>query len=64
MIGVIATEPATLNRENIQVKTRTIDGKKNSLLMSLRNKKASNKFWYVFVEVGEDDVHPNFFYFQ
>ena len=64
MIDVIATEPDTLNTVNIQVKTRTIDGKKSSWLMGLKNEQAFEKLWYVVVEVGEDDVLPNFFIFS
>ena len=64
LIDVIATEPDTLNTENIQVKTRTIDGKKSSWLMDLKNEQAFEKLWYVVVEVGEDDVLPNFSIFS
>ena len=64
LIDVIATEPDTLNTVNIQVKTRTIDGKKSSWLMGLKNEQAFEKLWYVVVEVGEDDVLPNFFIFS
>ena len=64
MIDVIATEPDTLNTVNIQVKTRTIDGKKSSWLMSLKNEQAFEKLWYVVVEVGDDNVLPNFFIFS
>ena len=64
LIDVIATEPDTLNTLNTQVKTRTIDGKKSSWLMGLKNEQAFEKLWYVVVEVGEDDVLPNFFIFS
>ena len=64
LIDVIATDPDTLNTVNIQVKTRTIDGKKSSWLMSLKNEQAFEKLWYVVVEVGDDDVLPNFFIFS
>ena len=64
LIDVIATEPETLNTVNIQVKTRTIDGKKSSWLMGLKNEQAFEKLWYVVVEVGDDDVLPNFFIFS
>ena len=64
LIDVIATEPDTLNTVNIQVKTRTIDGKKSSWLMGLKNEQAFEKLWYVVVEVGDDDVLPNFFIFS
>ena len=37
LIDVIATNPETLNTVNIQVKTRTIDGKKSSWMMGLKN---------------------------
>ena len=63
LIDVIATEPDSLNTLNIQVKTRTIDGKKSSWLMGLKNEQSFEKLWYVVVEVGVDDVHPNFFIF-
>ena len=64
LIDVIATEPDTLNTVNIQVKTRTIDGKKSSWLMGLKNEQAFEKLWYVVVKVGDDDVLPNFFIFS
>ena len=64
LIDVIATEPDSLNTVNIQVKTRTIDGKKSSWLMGLKNEQAFEKLWYVVVEVGDDDVLPNFFIFS
>ena len=64
LIDVIATEPDTLNTVNIQVKTRTIDGRISSWLMSFKNEKAFEKLWYVVVEVGDDDVLPNFFVFS
>ena len=64
LIDVIATEPDTLNTVNIQVKTRTIDGKKSSWLMGLKNEQAFEKLCYVVVEIGEDDVLPNFFIFS
>lgn len=64
LIDVIATEPDTLNTVNIQVKTRTIDGKISSWLMSLKNEQAFEKLWYVVVEIGEDNVLPNFFIFS
>ena len=64
LIDVIATEPDTLNTVNIQVKTRTIDGRISSWLMGLKNEQAYEKLWYVVVEVGDDDVLPNFFIFS
>ena len=39
LIDVIATDPESLNTVNIQVKTRTIDGKISSWLMSEKNEK-------------------------
>ncbi len=56
LIDVIATDPESLNTVNIQVKTRTIDGKISSWLMSEKNEKVFEKLWYVVVEVGDDDV--------
>ena len=64
LIDVIATDPESLNTVNIQVKTRTIDGKISSWLMSEKNEKVFEKLWYVVVEVGDDDVLPNFFIFS
>ncbi len=32
--------------------------------MSLKNEQAFEKLWYVVVEVGDDDVLPNFFIFS
>ena len=64
LIDVIATEPETLTTVNIQVKTRTIDGKRSSWLMGLKNEQAFEKLWYVVVEIGEDNVLPNFFIFS
>ena len=64
LIDVIATEPDTLNTVNIQVKTRTIDGKKSLWLMGLKNEQAFEKLWYVVLEVGDDEVLPNFFIFN
>ena len=49
LIDVIATEPDSLNTVKIQVKTRTIDGKKSSWLMGLKNEQAFEKLWYVVV---------------
>ena len=40
LIDVFTTEPDTLNTVNIQVKTRNIDGKKSSWLMSSKNEQA------------------------
>ena len=31
--------------------------------MGLKNEQSFEKLWYVVVEVGVDDVHPNFFIF-
>ena len=64
LIDVIATDPESLNTVNIQVKTRTIDGKISPWLMSEKNEKVFEKLWYVVVEVGDDDVLPNFFIFS
>ena len=44
LIDVIATEPDTLNTVNIQVKTRTIDGKKSSWLMGLKMNRLLRNF--------------------
>ena len=63
LIDVIATHPATLNTVNIQVKTRTIDGRISSWLMSFKNEKAFEKLWYVVVEVG-DIIEWNYAYFE
>ena len=64
LIDVIATDPDTLNTVNIQVKTRTIDGKISSWLMSFKNEQSFEKLWYVVVEIGDDNVLPNFFIFS
>ena len=64
LIDVIATDPETLNTVNIQVKTRTIDGKKSSWMMGLKNEQVFEKLWYVVVEIGDDDVLPNFYIFR
>ena len=63
LLDVIATDPDTLNTVNIQVKTRTIDGKISSWLMGLKNEQVFEKLWYVVVEIGEDNELPNFFIF-
>ena len=64
LIDVIATDPESLNTVNIQVKTRTIDGKISSWLMSEKNEKVFEKLWYVVVEISESNVLPNFFVFS
>ena len=64
LIDVIATDPETLNTVNIQVKTRTLDGKKSSWMMGLKNEKVFKKLWYVVVEIGEETVLPNFYIFK
>ena len=52
LIDVIATDPESLNTVNIQVKTRTIDGKISSWLMSEKNEKV---FEYLLIVVLDDD---------
>ncbi len=64
LIDVIATNPETLNTVNIQVKTRTIDGKKSSWMMGLKNEQIFEKLWYVVVEIGDESILPNFFIFR
>ena len=46
LIHIIATQPDTLNRVNIQVMAKTIDGKKSSCLKGLKNEDAFAKLWY------------------
>ena len=64
LIDVIATNPDNLSTVNIQVKTRTIDGKKSSWMMGRKNEQIHKNLWYVVVEIGSNDVLPNFFIFK
>ena len=64
LIDVIATEPDNLTTVNIQVKTRTIDGRKSSWMMGRKNEQIHKNLWYVVVEIGSNDVLPNFFIFK
>ena len=64
LIDVIATDPETLNTVNIQVKTRTLDGRKSSWMMGLKNEKIFKKLQYVVVEIGEENVLPNFYIYK
>ena len=64
LIDVIATNPDNLSTVNIQVKTRTIDGRKSSWMMGRKNEQIHKNLWYVVVEIGSNDVLPNFFIFK
>ena len=60
LIDVIATNPDTLSTVNIQVKTRTIDGRKSSWMMGRKNEEIHKNLWYVVVEIGSDEEIAGF----
>ena len=62
LIDIIATDPASLETVNIQVKTRSKDG--DGWIMSAKNETAYKRLWYVLVQLNGADQMPDFYIFH